>query len=121
MPIMRRKAGTVLPIERELLVAGVALKSRGIDEFHGFLIAHEMRDRNGAKDLIAYGNLYRILDRMRKAGWLKSEWEDPEIASEERRPRRRFYRVTAEGVGALERSQDTSKLAPALSKPLAGH
>ncbi len=74
---MRRKAGTVLPIERELLAAAVALMARGTDEFYGFLIAHEMRDRDGAKDLIAYGNLYRVLERMEKNGWLESAWKIP--------------------------------------------
>ena len=86
-PIMRRKAGAILPIERELLGAAAELISRGVDRFHGFLIAHAMRDRSGAKDLIAYGNLYRILERMEKAGWLESAWEDPELAVAERRPR----------------------------------
>jgi DNA-binding PadR family transcriptional regulator len=94
---MRRKPGAVLPIERELLLAAAGLASRGSHEFHGFLIAHEMRDRSGAKDLIAYGNLYRILERMEKAGLLESRWEDPNAAAEERRPRRRFYRLTALG------------------------
>ncbi|MGE0598791.1 MAG: PadR family transcriptional regulator [Dehalococcoidia bacterium] len=106
---MRRKPGTVLPIERELLEGAVALRGRGIEEFHGFLIAHEVRDRSGAKDLIAYGNLYRILERMEKAGWLRSAWESPEVATTEKRPRRRLYQLTALGLSALQ--------APAASVP----
>jgi len=97
---MRRKPGTILPIESELLTAAIALESRGVEGFHGFLIAHEMRDRNGAKNLIAYGNLYRILERMEKAGWLESAWEEPELSTLERRPRRRIYHVTGLGVAA---------------------
>lgn len=72
---MRRKPGAILPIERELLGAAAGLVARGTREFHGFLIAHEMRDRDGARDLIAYGNLYRILSRMEKAGLLESRWK----------------------------------------------
>ncbi|MGE3074295.1 MAG: PadR family transcriptional regulator [Dehalococcoidia bacterium] len=101
---MRRKPGTVLPIERELLDGAVALRERGVEEFHGFLIAHEVRDRSGAKDLIAYGNLYRILERMEKAGWLSSAWESPEVATTEKRPRRRLYQLTALGLSALQRA-----------------
>lgn len=111
---MRRKPGAVLPIERELLEGALALRQRGVDEFHGFLIAHEVRDRSGAKNLIAYGNLYRVLERMEKAGWLKSTWEDPEVATTERRPRRRLYQLTAHGVSALQRTEPV--VAP--SRPL---
>lgn len=99
---MRRKPGTILPIEQELLLAALALAGGGNHAFHGFLIAHEMRDRKGAKDLIAYGNLYRILGRMEKAGLLESRWEDPVVAADERRPRRRLYHLTATGQAAAK-------------------
>ena len=95
---MRRKPGAILPIEGELLGAAASLMARGVEQFHGFLIAHEMRGRDGGKDLIAYGNLYRILERMQKAGLLESSWEDPETATAEKRPRRRLYHLTALGV-----------------------
>lgn len=102
LPGVRRKPGTILPIERELLYAAADLAARGTGEFHGFLIAQEMRGRSGGRDLIAYGNLYRILARMEKAGLLESRWEDPVIATEERRPRRRLYHLTAHGAVAAE-------------------
>jgi PadR family transcriptional regulator, regulatory protein PadR len=111
---MRRKAGVVLPIERELLGAGVGLMSRGIDQFHGFLIAHEMRDRSGARDLIAYGNLYRVLERMEKAGWLESAWEDPELSATEKRPRRRLYHLTALGLAAANQPEPVGVARPEL-------
>lgn len=43
------------------------------------------------------GTVYPILSRLEQAGWLKSQWErgDPSHLG---RPRRRFYRLTAEGV-----------------------
>lgn len=112
---MRRKAGTILPIERELLAAAAGLMARGVEEFHGFLIAHEMRDRSGARDLIAYGNLYRILERMEKAGWLASKWEDPTVAEAERRPRRRLYKLTGLGMTAAERSSAAEPGIPLVS------
>lgn len=113
-PTMRRKPGTILPIERELLDAAANLWAGGIEEFHGFLVAHEMRDRTGARDLIAYGNLYRILERMEKAGLLESQWEDPLQAAEARRPRRRLYRLTALGQAATKTLVVETTLTPRL-------
>jgi len=43
------------------------------------------------------GSLYPPLMRLEKAGLLVSEWEDAD-PSEAGRPRRRFYRLTPEGV-----------------------
>ena len=46
---------------------------------------------------LGVGTVYPILMRFEQAGWLTSAWEeiDPQVAG---RPRRRFYRLTAEGV-----------------------
>jgi DNA-binding PadR family transcriptional regulator len=43
------------------------------------------------------GYSYQIIWRLEKAGWLTSRWEELDPASEPR-PRRRFYRLTAEGI-----------------------
>jgi PadR family transcriptional regulator, regulatory protein PadR len=50
---------------------------------------------------LASGTLYPILFRLEEAGWLQSRWEteDPSILG---RPRRRFYRLTAEGARNVE-------------------
>ena len=101
---MRRKEGTLLPIELAVLDAGLELRKRGPAEFYGFLIAKEIKEREGARLLTAHGTLYKALDRMEKAGLLVSRWEDPSTAAEEGRPRRRLYRVTVVGEGALTRA-----------------
>lgn len=98
---MRRKAGTLLPLELSILEAAIELRRRGLPEFHGFLIAAEMRERAGARRLTAHGTLYKALDRMEHAGLLESRWEDPLVAAAAGRPRRRLYRVTAAGAAAL--------------------
>lgn len=98
---MRRKPGTLVPIEVSILEAGIAMAARGAACFHGFLIAKEIREREDARLLTAHGTLYKALDRMQQAGLLESEWEDPGTAAEEGRPRRRLYRVTAAGEAAL--------------------
>jgi len=41
------------------------------------------------------------LERLEKAGALESFWEDPQVAADEGRPRRRFYRLTLAGETAL--------------------
>ncbi len=98
---MRRKPGAVLPLELSILEAGFDLRRRGEAEFHGFVVAKEIKDSKGARLLTAYGTLYKALGRMEKAGLLESRWEDPLLAAEETRPRRRFYHLTAAGEAAL--------------------
>ena len=102
---MRRKKGTLVPLEVAALEAGLELNERGTDEFHGFLLAKHMGDAKGAKRLTAHGTLYRSLARLERSGLLESRWEDPLIAAEEGRPLRRLYRVTTEGEEALERAR----------------
>ncbi len=41
------------------------------------------------------GTVYPVLDRLERAGWIVSEWEE---APERRGPRRRYYRFTDEGA-----------------------
>jgi DNA-binding PadR family transcriptional regulator len=45
------------------------------------------------------GTLYPILGRLQAAGWVQAEWEDIS-PSEEGRPARRYYLLTADGVAA---------------------
>jgi len=102
---MRRKPDALLPLELSILEAGIDLRLRGLANFHGFLIAREIKERQDARLLTAHGTLYKALDRLQRSGFLESEWEDPLIAAAEARPRRRFYRVTAAGEAALVRTQ----------------
>jgi DNA-binding PadR family transcriptional regulator len=44
------------------------------------------------------GTVYPILAELEKLGWVVGEWEDAELAAEQRRPRRRYYRLTGEGL-----------------------
>jgi DNA-binding PadR family transcriptional regulator len=111
---MRRKAGSLIPIEVSILEAGIDLRVRGRPSFHGFLIAKEIGDRQDARLLTAHGTLYRALDRLERAGFLESDWEDPLVAATESRPRRRLYWVTAAGEAAL--SRESSPL-PRTSQP----
>ncbi len=116
---MRRKAGALLPIELSILETGIELRVRGLGQFYGFMIAKEIKERQDARLLTAHGTLYKALDRMEKAGLLVSRWEDPLIAAQESRPRRRLYRVTAAGEGALANARvATPQQAPQLERGL---
>ena len=98
---MRRKQGTLLPIELSILESGLQLHAQQVREFYGFLIAKELTEREGARKLTAYGTLYKALSRMETQGLLTSRWEDHENAAASGRPRRRLYQVTAAGQDAL--------------------
>lgn len=43
------------------------------------------------------GTTYPILRRLEDAGLIRGVWEDPSIAHTEKRPARRYYRLTASG------------------------
>ena len=107
------------PIEISVLEAGIDLQQRGTPQAHGYRLAREIKDRDGARRLTDYGTLYKALDRMERAGYLASEWEDPSAAAAERRPRRRFYRVTAVGQAAY-REAILNALRGPLFRPEAG-
>jgi PadR family transcriptional regulator PadR len=102
---MRRKEGALVPLEVSILEASLELRHRGIAEAHGFLLAKELRNGTHARRLTAYGTLYKALDRLERAGHLSSRWEDPQLAADDGRPRRRFYQVTLTGETALAEAQ----------------
>lgn len=114
---MRRKPGQLVPLERSILEASVGLRGMGMAEAHGFLLARTIADQTGAKHLTAYGSLYKALDRLERATLLSSRWEDPREAAEAGRPRRRFYRMTAAGDGALADAQASDPAAVRGAQP----
>ncbi len=93
---MRRKPGTLLPLETEILEVAQSLFRAGHATFHGFGLAQTMRDHNGSRSLTSHGTLYKALGRLEELGLLTSRWED--AAAVEGRPRRRLYALTGEGA-----------------------
>jgi len=65
-----------------------ALLNAGGSELHGWVIIKET-GRAGP-------TVYRVLERLREAGLVECRWED--LVVEANRPRRRFYRLTPNGV-----------------------
>ena len=105
---MRRKPGTLLPLELDILEAGI-----GLERFHGFQLAKALVDQSAPRGLTAHGTLYKALQRLEDGGLLSSHWEDPEVAATEGRPRRRLYQVTGLGEQALS----ASRARPGVARP----
>jgi PadR family transcriptional regulator PadR len=59
-------------------------------------------DRTG----LPSGTVYPALSRLERDGYLRSAWEDERRAHRDGRPARRYYRITAPGVKALNAALD---------------
>jgi PadR family transcriptional regulator, regulatory protein PadR len=72
-----------------------AMLDRPLEERYGF----ELLAITG----IQSGTLYPALMRLERVGWLQSHWEEID-ERREKRPRRRLYRLTAEGEPAARKA-----------------
>jgi len=99
----RRKPGTLLPLETEILGAALSMRRSGEATFHGFGLAQMMREQGGSRALTGHGTLYKALGRLEEFGLLTSRWED--TAAVEGRPRRRLYELTGQGAGVAEQAR----------------
>ena len=114
----RRKPGTLLPLEAEILEVALSMRGSGHDTFHGFGLAQTMREQTGSRSLTSHGTLYKALGRLEEFGLLTSRWEDPMAA--DGRPRRRLYELTGQGAQAAERAlADNAGRATRRFRPLA--
>lgn len=107
---MRRKPGSLVPLELDICRAAAELHANGVADFHGYEMAKQLATATSRQSLAAYGTLYRALARLEDMGLLKSRWEDPRQAAREGRPLRRLYALTAAGRRAV-READTAALA----------
>ena len=99
----RRKPGTLLPLETEILEVALSMLRSGQSAFHGFGLAQTMREQSGSRSLTGHGTLYKALSRLEEFGLLTSRWE--KAAAAEGRPRRRLYELTRQGAHAAEQSR----------------
>ena len=98
----RRKPGTLLPLETEILEAALTMLRSEQTSFHGFGLAQTMREQAGSRSLTGHGTLYKALSRLEEFGLLSSRWED--AAAAEGRPRRRLYELTKQGASVAEQA-----------------
>ena len=106
---MRRKPGTLIPLEVAICRCAAELRRKGSREFHGYELARRLGDVANQKLLTAYGTLYRALGRLEAMGLLRSRWEDPQIAARENRPGRRLYSITAAGEQASDEARSQAR------------
>lgn len=98
---MRRKPGSLVPLELAICFTAADLHQAGTQEFYGYDMARHLRDLTDRRVLTAYGTLYRALGRLETMGLLRSRWEDAEIPARENRPGRRLYTLTSAGEAAV--------------------
>ncbi|MEU9840691.1 helix-turn-helix transcriptional regulator [Actinomadura sp. NPDC048032] len=80
----------VTPPLLDVLEVFIQAHNENRDDLHGWPIAKATK-RSGP-------TVYGVLERLLDAGWISGRWED-EIP-QPNRPRRRYYRLTAEGLPA---------------------
>jgi DNA-binding PadR family transcriptional regulator len=75
--------------------------------------------RSYGLDIVAHtglpsGTVYPTLGRLKRSSLVRTHWEDQRTAEREGRPRRRYYRLSAEGSKAL--SQGAERMARAMAR-----
>jgi PadR family transcriptional regulator PadR len=104
---MRRKEGKLVPLEISILAAISQLCQQGKD-CYGFQIAKKIEELEGRTFLSGYGAFYRALERLEEMGFLSGQWEDPDVALEGNRPRRRLYDlVVKESITPVSLTDET--------------
>ena len=68
---------------------------------HGYAILRDIRERTGNEVILAAGTLYAAIARLEGGGLIDELSESPEGDDDD--PRRRYYRITEEGLETLRR------------------
>ena len=105
---MRRKPGSLVPLEIDICRAAAELQQNGVTDFHGYEMAKQLAAATSRQSLAAYGTLYRALGRLEEMGLLRSRWEDPRVAAREGRPLRRLYALTPAGRRAVREADNAA-------------
>jgi len=77
----------------ELLV----LKTLALEPMHGWGISQRIQQLSRDVFLVPQGSLYPALQRMKRRGWIRSEWRTTENSR-----RARYYELTSAGRRQLE-------------------
>ena len=93
---MESRPAELLQGTLEMLV----LKTLSLEPMHGWGIGQRIQQTSRDVFLVNQGSLYPALQRMKRKGWIRSEWR---ITENNRRAR--YYILTAEGRGQLERER----------------
>ena len=87
-----------------------------------YLLNDPTREFTGAEIIrscgLASGTIYPLLLRFERGGLVESHWEDG-APNELGRPRRRFYRITTDGMATAQRSMQNLVRGNAVMEPKA--
>ncbi len=86
----------LVPNEERTLLAALALKRLGFEQFHGYKLASQLRTMHPSTRAMSYSTLYRCLDRLAERG-LVSQVDSPETTAA-RGPKRREFTLTPKGA-----------------------
>ena len=90
---MTDHSGELLQGTLELLV----LKALSLEPMHGWGLAQRIEQMSRDVFRVSQGSLYPALQRMKRKGWIRSEWR---VTENNRRAR--YYMLTPAGVRQLE-------------------
>jgi transcriptional regulator len=93
---MADRSGELLQGTLELLV----LKALSLEPMHGWGLAQRLEQMSREVFRVTQGSLYPALQRMKRRGWVESEWR---VTENNRRAR--YYLLTAAGERQLERER----------------
>lgn len=82
----------------ELLV----LRALSLEPMHGWGLAQRIQQLSRGVLEVSQGSLYPALQRMRRRGWITSEWR-----MTEHNRRGRYYRLTAAGTRQLDAERES--------------
>ncbi len=106
----RRTDDQLVPNEQRTLRAAALLRKQGIDEFHGYLLAGQLRQLPSTRRVMAYSTVYRCLSRLEARGLVRSRLGEVATSGG---PRRRIFALTDIGVaraGSLPVTDDGLEL-----------
>lgn len=85
-----------MPNEERTLAAALALHLTGTQQFHGYLLAGQLKKQPSSERIMAYSTLYRCLDRLEERSLVASWWAQDN--SESGGPPRRQFALTNAGI-----------------------
>ena len=96
------------PVERSELLQGtlelLVLKTLSLEPMHGWGISQRISQMSREVLDVPQGSLYPALQRMKRKGWVRSEWRITE-----NRRRARYYLLTSAGERQLETERNAWK------------
>ncbi len=78
----------------------LVLRTLALEPMHGWGLAQRIETMSGGVFEIQQGTLYPALQRLKRKGWVRSEWRQTE-----NNRRARYYSITGSGRKQLERER----------------